>query len=405
MELKVDKDLNFTCPKGCNSLPKNIFKSKKIKFRKLPGIWRYYDWLPVEKTTTYDGESVTYKSEHFGKELGLKNLYVTFTGYWPEINAYVKTCTFKELDAAVVIQNAKENGVSRLIVASAGSTANAFAHLSSLEKFNVILVVPIEVADTLASPFVDENHVKTIAVKGDYCDAISFAQKLHQSTHITYDGGGKNPARRDGLGTVMLEAVEKMKVLPNHYFQAVSSGAGAIAVFDEIDRLLGDGRFGKPHFKLHISQNAPFIPIVKAWNDKRRTIEKSDEEPENALSVIYAKVLSNRQPLYGINGGLFDALQATSGETYSITNRQAEDAAKSFEYSEGIDIHPAAAVATASLIDAVQKGKIRSDENVMLNITGGGLKRAKKEFGMHKIPLTAKVEKDTPPQELRDIIL
>jgi len=33
LELKVDKDLNFTCPKGCNSLPKNIFKSKKIKFR------------------------------------------------------------------------------------------------------------------------------------------------------------------------------------------------------------------------------------------------------------------------------------------------------------------------------------------------------------------------------------
>ncbi len=403
--LQPQTGLSFVCPKNCNSLQKNIYTSEKITFQNLPGIWRFLDWLPVNKTTSYDGKSVTYKSEKLAKELGLKNLYVTFTGYWPEIGARVKTCTFKELEAAVGIQYAKEHGVSHLIVASVGSVANAFAYLGSLEKFNVVLVVPSKVVDCLCPPLVEEKFVKAIAVEGEYWDAISTAQKLTGLTGFAYDAGGKSPARRDGLGTVMLEAVEKMKIIPNHYFQAVSSAAGAIAAFDEVERLAKDGRFGKPNFKLHLSQNDPFIPIVKAWTAKRRTIEKTDTEPENPLDIIYAKVLSNKNPLYGMKGGVFDALQATSGETYAVTNRQAQDASKMFNQLEGIDIHPAAAVAVASLINSVCEGKVSSEENILLNITGGGLKRAEKELGRQKISITAIVEKDASFEKLRDILL
>ena len=51
-----------------------------------------------------------------------------------------------------------------------------------------------------------------------------------------------------------------------------------------------------------------------------------------------------------------------------------------FEKVEGIDIHPAAGVAVYSLKKAVDSGKISKDEVVMLNITGGGEKRFKKEI-------------------------
>jgi len=39
---------------------------------------------------------------------------------------------------------------------------------------------------------------------------------------------------------------------------------------------------------------------------------------------------------------------------------------------EGNDIHPAAAIATATLIDAVKNKKVEKDAVIMLNITGGG---------------------------------
>ena len=95
--------------------------------------------------------------------------------------------------------------------------------------------------------------------------------------------------------------------------------------------------------------------------------------------IIDAKVLSNRKPPYGLRGGLYDALKATDGEILVATNAQARKAAKLFEELEGIDIHPAAAVATATLIKAVQDGKIDPEKIVMLNITGAGEERFQRE--------------------------
>ena len=72
-------------------------------------------------------------------------------------------------------------------------------------------------------------------------------------------------------------------------------------------------------------------------------------------------------------------MKATDGEILVATNAQARKAAKLFEELEGIDIHPAAAVATATLIKAVQDGKVDPEKIVMLNITGAGEESFKRE--------------------------
>jgi len=52
-----------------------------------------------------------------------------------------------------------------------------------------------------------------------------------------------NVARRDGMGTVMLEAAVTIGRAPDHYFQAVGSGTGGIAAWEASLRLKQDGRF------------------------------------------------------------------------------------------------------------------------------------------------------------------
>ncbi len=59
------------------------------------------------------------------------------------------------------------------------------------------------------------------------------------------EGGAKNVARRDGMGTVMLDAAVTMKEMPDDYFQAIGSGTGGIAAWEASMRLRDDGRFGK----------------------------------------------------------------------------------------------------------------------------------------------------------------
>jgi len=100
--------------------------------------------------------------------------------------------------------------------------------------------------------------------------------------------------------------------------------------------------------------------------------EYDDTLARTHVEEIDAKVLSNRRPPYPIAGGLFDALIDSEGDVMKVTNEEAREANKEFFLSEGIDIHPAEAVATASLIKAVDSGTMDPEAVIMLNITGGG---------------------------------
>ena len=179
------------------------------------------------------------------------------------------------------------------------------------------------------------------------------------------------------MGTTVLSAVTTIGRIPDYYFQAVGSGTGAIAAWEANMRLIEDGRFGNNVMRLMVSQNVPFLPMYEAWKaDSRALLPYDDDQARKDAEIIDAKVLSNRKPPYSLAGGLFDALKATNGDVLKVDNAAAAEAAELFLATEGVDIHPAASVALASLIAEVKSGNIDPKATIMLNITGGGEKRA-----------------------------
>ena len=70
--------------------------------------------------------------------------------------------------------------------------------------------------------------------------------------------------------------------------------------------------------------------------------------PDAAESIkkVMSDVLTNRNPPYGIRGGLFDALADTRGLMYGITNAAGHKAEKLIQDTLGIDPDPAAAIAS-----------------------------------------------------------
>jgi cysteate synthase len=224
--------------------------------------------------------------------------------------------------------------------------------------------------------------VKLVCSKtgSDYFDAIHLSNIVAGMEGFIAEGGAKNVARRDGMGTTMLSATTTIGQIPDYYFQAVGSGTGAIAAWEANLRLLEDGRFGNTKMKLMVSQNTPFTPIHDAWKANSRSMLPLDDElARKQVEEIDAKVLSNRKPPYPIFGGLFDAMKDAGGNVLLASNKQAADAAQLFLETEGNDIHPAAAVATATLIEAARNGTVKKDDLIMLNITGGGENKFKVE--------------------------
>ena len=82
--------------------------------RKTPGIFRFGGWLPVHGTLPTEAGPVCYRSEALARELGLPNLFISFSGYWPERGGAVTTCSFKELEALPTMVRARENTTAPL---------------------------------------------------------------------------------------------------------------------------------------------------------------------------------------------------------------------------------------------------------------------------------------------------
>ena len=374
------------CPSGCDVLLRTVYRDRRLTLRTLPGIFRYKEWLPVEGHLRVDAGPVSYESEGLARELGLSNLTITFSGYWPERGGRLETCSFKELEAQPTVLRLREKGAGVLQVSSAGNTGRAFCQVSALTGAPVVVVVPASAADRLWTT-VPSPNVCLITVDGDYSDSIAFGREVCSLSGFVPEGGAKNVARRDGMGTVMLDGALFAGRLPDCYFQAVGSGTGGIAAWEAAARLVADGRFGSRLPALHLSQNLPFVPMVRAWEAGRREILPAEDMPDAEASIarVSADVLTNRHPPWGARGGVYDALLASGGRMYAVSNDDARSAGRLFTETEAIDLDPAAAVAVASLARAVEEGFIGPDDHILLNVTGGGYARAAEELDRYPV--------------------
>lgn len=372
------------------SLVRAVYENKLFTPREdLDGIYRYAGWMPVKRILKNSSAPVTYKSKGLASFLGLENLYIAFSGWNPKIGAKMRTCSFKETEAYSILARMEAYERRILVVQSAGNTARAFAQVCSDNRIPVVICVPQDNLHDLWFRKPLRKCVKLVAVPHgcDYYDAISLGEKLSTDPGFLLEGGAKNIARRDGMGTTILSCVEQMGRIPDAYFQAVGSGTGAIAAWENACRLADDGRFGPNNMRVYVAQNAPFTLMYDAWKAGTRELpQMTPEEGRGKSERILATVLSNRKPPYSIAGGLYDVLKESNGDFFLATNNDIFYWLLQFRNKEGYELLPAACVAVAALAQAVSEGKVKKDDYIMLNCTGGGTLEAMSKGFVHKEP-------------------
>lgn len=385
------------------SLIRAEYENKNFNPREdLDGIYRYADWMPVKRMLKHSSAPVTYKSKGLAAFLGLENLYITFSGWNPKIGAKMRTCSFKETEAYSILARMEAYERRILVVQSAGNTARAFAQICSDNRIPVVICVPQDNLHDLWFRKPLRKCVKLVAVPHgcDYYDAIALGEKLASDPRFMLEGGAKNIARRDGMGTTVLSCAEKMGRIPDAYFQAVGSGTGAIAAWENACRLADDGRFGENNMRVYVAQNSPFTLMYDAWKAGSRSLpEITPEEGRSKSEMILAKVLSNRKPPYSIAGGLYDVLKQSGGDFFLASNNDIIYWLMQFRNREGYDLLPAACTAVAALAQAVKDGTVRKDEYIMLNCTGGGTLSAMSKGFVHKEPDLV-LSPDLPAEEV-----
>lgn len=396
-----DDGLRLRCPQPHeDTLLRTRYRRREFTpMAEISGIFRYRRWLPVARTLSGAGRPVAYRSKRLGPSLGLTDLWIAFSGYWPERGAHLETGTFKELEALTVLARLPEVRTP-LVLASAGNTAAAFAAVCSRERVPAIVLIPAAGLDRLRLRQELDPCVRLVVIDGaEYADCIALADRVAGRAGVHAEGGVRNVGRRDGLGTVLLAAYEAMRRLPDLYVQAIGSGAGAIAVHEAAVRLRA-ARPGGPLPRMLLGQNAGFAPVQAAWQGRRTPGREPGALADPARA--FAGELTNRRPPFAVRGGLADVLTESDGDIMVAEASEARAAMAAFCRLEGVDIEPAAGVAVACLARAVRSGQVRTDATVLLNVTGGGRQRHARDFALVppepvlRLPVGAMDDPDVP---------
>ena len=353
------------------------YRSEKFHVNdQVSGLARYASWLPLNSALPPQADKcAVYRSKALAREIGMENLWIAFSGYWPERGVRLETGTFKELEANVMMARLPLSSPP-IVIASVGNTAAALARASSQAKRPCVVVVPESGMERLRFAGKIDSCVKVVCIRqGSYQDSIDFGRYLCERFGWIWTGGARNVATRDGLATVMLAAYEELGCLPEHYFQAVGSGAGAIAAWEASRRLQPTG---DQIPTVNLCQNAEFSPILSEISGRSRR-QCNVQENDAYYGHAYADELVNLHPLVRMKGGLDDALADSNGSVRTATAGEARKAQEMFAELEGIDIETGPAVAVACLRAAINDGSISPASTVLLNITGGGRRRLERD--------------------------
>ena len=152
--------------------------------------------------------------------------------------------------------------------------------------------------------------------------------------------------------------------------------------------------------RVYVAQNKPFTLMHDSFKaDSRALVDLTPEQGRHEAEIVLAKVLTNRKPPYSLAGGLYDVLKASGGDTFLADNNDIMYWMIQYRNLEGYELLPAACVAVTALAKAIEEGKVRKDEYIMLNCTGGGTLAAMSKGFIFKEPDLI-LSPDLPAEEI-----
>jgi threonine synthase len=326
-------------------------------------MWRYRELLPIDAEPAVGalvGGTPLVPARRLAEALGVRRL-------WLKNDAVnFPTLSFKDRVVAVALSKAKEFGFPTVGCASTGNLANSVAANAAAAGLTAYILVPadLERAKILGTSI---YGARLVGVRGTY-DQVN---RLCTQIAFKYGWGFVNinlrPFYAEGSKTVGLEIAEQLGWrTPRHVIVPMAGGSliGKIdKAFKELARL---GLVADPRCKIHGAQPAGCAPISTAvkngWESHRpvkrpNTIAKSLAIGDPADGYFAAKVIRD-----------------SGGWAEDVTDEEIAEAMALLGRTEGIFAETAGGVTLAVMRKLVEQGRIPRDEEVVVCITGNGLK-------------------------------
>lgn len=329
-----------------------------------PSMWKFLPMLPVERE-----ENIVSLGERFtpiiplptlGEKIGLPLLRMKDEGQLP-------TGSFKARGLAIAISRAKELGVKKICIPSAGNAAGASAAYAARAGLEAYIFLPEDTPEiNIKESLVCGARVEL--VKGNISDAAKRMNQLRASNADWFDVSTlKEPYRLEGKKTMGYELAEQYHYeLPDVVVYPTGGGTGLIGMWKAFDEMEQLGWIGSKRPRMISVQSSGCAPIVKAFKER-----KADSQFWEGAATIASGL---RVPKAFADYMILDAVYESNGAAVEIGEEEIIATVHELARKEGLFICPEGAAAFAALRHLLTEGLITEEDSVLVFNTAAGTK-------------------------------
>jgi len=329
-----------------------------------PGtMWKYIEVLPVKQIENIvsmgEGATPLLHSRSIGDSLGLKQLYFKDETVNP-------TGSFKARGLSMAVSKAKELGLDKLIIPTAGNAGSALAAYCARAGLHCKIIMP---RNTPAPFKVDGAYygAEIEEIEGSIKDCGARAAELKEKEGWFSIATLKEPYRIEGKKTMGYELAEQFDFnLPDVVIYPTGGGTGLIGMWKAFDEMEKMGWIGSKRPKMVAVQAEGCAPIPRAFQQGK---DRADEwqNPETLAAGL-------RVPSAVGDFLILEAIRASRGTALAASDDDMMADTKLLASSEGIFASPEGGAVVTATRKLVESKFIKPTDQVVLFITGSGYK-------------------------------
>ena len=332
--------------------------------RRKKGMWRWRELLPVlhEENQIFLGEGDTplLSLPHIERELGLSNLYLKDESSNP-------TGSFKARGLAAAVSKAKELGVEKVIIPTAGNAGGAMAAYAARAGLKAYIFMPKD------TPFanIEESRMagaEVVLVDGLISDAAGMAGEKARAEGWFDVSTFKEPYRVEGKKVMGYELAEAFGwQLPDVIIYPTGGGTGLVGMWKAFAELEMLGWLENTKRQRMVSVQADgCAPVVKAFEKGATFCDFWTNAQTLASGLRVPKSFADHLILHDI--------YESKGTAIAVSDSSILESQKQLAGREGIFAAPEGAATLAALKELIKQKWVHPEEHILLFNTGSGLK-------------------------------
>lgn len=347
--------VRYDLKKAAQTLTKDVLKDR------VPSLWRYREVLPVVNeeniVTLGEGWVPLPHAKRLGATLNMPELYIKDESLNP-------TGAFKARGLCLAISMAKELGVKKVAIPTAGNAGGAMAAYAAKAGMEAFVFMP---RDTPAANRIEcqQYGAHVTLIDGLITDCGAEVAKRKEAEGWFDVSTLKEPYRIEGKKTMGYELAEQFGwELPDVILYPTGGGTGLVGMWKAFDEMEAMGWIGSKRPRMVSVQATGCAPIVRAFDNGW------DEAPEFENAHTAASGL--RVPRAIGDFIMLDILRKSGGSAVAVTDEEMIADTKVIGSTEGIFCAPEGSACLSALKKMLADGRVKASERVVLFNTGAG---------------------------------